>query len=85
MSDTPQIFLSHLGDCWVFAIVDTQEGRKLQQELRAHGGVAVDTCYEADLGLGWLRLLRFVGDFQSPDGSKLHTLAQTGHKREEKF
>lgn len=74
---------THPGDGWVLAIVDTQEGSKLQQQLCAHGGIAMDPCYKTDLGLRRFSFLWFVGDFQSPNGSNLYTLAQTGRKREE--
>ncbi|TNN34944.1 hypothetical protein EYF80_054892 [Liparis tanakae] len=36
----------------------THEGGKLQQQLGAHGGVAVDTGYQADLGLRRFRFPR---------------------------
>lgn len=81
--DFPRGPKTHPGDDWVLAIVDTQEGSKLQQKLCAHWGIAMDPCYKADLGLRWFSFPWFVGDFQSPDSSKLHTLTQTGHRREE--
>lgn len=74
---------TYLGDGWIFAIVDAQEGSKLQQQLCAHWGIAMDPCYKADLGLRRFSFPWFVGDFQSPNGSKLYALAQTGHRREE--
>lgn len=74
---------THPSDVWVLSIVDTKESRKLQQQLGAHWGIAMDPRYKADLGLRWFHFPWFVGDFQSPNGSKLYTLTQTGHKREE--
>lgn len=73
---------THPGDGWVLAVVNTKQGSKLEQQLGAHRGVAVDTCHEADLGLGRLSLLWLVGDLQSPDGSELHALAQTRQRKE---
>lgn len=82
-----QYFMSgsktHSSDGRVFAVVDTQEGSKLQQQLCAHWGITMDPCYKADLGFRWFRFPRIVGDFQSPNGSKLYTLAQTGNGKEE--
>lgn len=54
---------THPGDGWVLPIVDTEEGSKLQQQLCAHWGVAMDPCYKTDLGLRWFSLSWFVGDF----------------------
>lgn len=74
---------THPSDVRVLPIVDTKESRKLQQQLGAHWGIAMNPCYKADLGLRGFHFPWFVGDFQSPNGSKLYTLSQTGHKREE--
>lgn len=74
---------THPRDVWVLSIVDTKESCKLQQQLGAHWGIAMNPCYKADLGLRWFRFPWFVGDFQSPNGPKLYTLTQTGHQREE--
>ena len=56
---------THPGDDWVLAVVDTQEGSKLQQQLCAHWGIAMDPCYKADLGLRRFSFLWFIGDLQS--------------------
>lgn len=74
---------THPGNVWVLSIVDTKESSKLQQQLCAHWGIAMNPGYKADLGLRRFSVPWFVGDFQSPNGSKLYTLAQTGHRREE--
>lgn len=66
-----------MGDGRVLAIVDTQEGSKLQEKLGAHWSISMDPGHKSYFGFRWLRLLRSVGDLQSPDGSELHTLAQT--------
>lgn len=71
---------SHPSDGWVLSIVDTQEGSKLQQQLCAHRSVAMDPCYKTDLGLRGFSLCWFVGDFKSPYGPNLYTLAQTRWK-----
>lgn len=68
---------THPSNGWVLAVVHTQKRSKLQQQLCAHWGIAMDPCYKADFGLRRFSLLWFVRDFQSPYGSKLHTLAQT--------
>lgn len=71
---------THSCDGWVLAVVDAQEGSKLQQQLCAHWGIAMNSCYKADLGFRWFRFIWIVGDFQSQDGSKLYTPAQSGSK-----
>lgn len=67
----------HPSDVWVLAIVDTKEGCQLQQQRCAYWGISMNSCYKANLGLGWFRFLWFVGDFQSQNGPILYTLAQT--------
>lgn len=73
------------GDVWVLSIIDTKESSKLQQQFCAHWGIAMNPCYKADLGLRWFSFTWFVGDFQSPNGSKFDTLAKTGHGREREY
>lgn len=71
---------THPGDGCILAVVDTQEGSKLQQQLCAHRGVTMDPCDKTDLGLRGFSLSWFVRDFKGPNGSNLHTLAQTRQK-----
>lgn len=68
---------THPSDVWVLAIVDTKESCQLQQHCCAYWGISMNSCYKSDLGLRWFRFFWFVGDFQSQNGPKLYTLAQT--------
>lgn len=77
----PEDYHTYHGYGWVFAIVDTKEGSKLQQKFRTHWCIAMNPGFEADLWLRWFGFIWFVRDFQGPNGSELYTLPQTGNRR----